>query len=251
MSSDATAVLTRKQPAGKSKGRTKSVVIWSIVGGIFVLGMLSFVLWIVGITHGREFDANSWAFRSFTFVRNPLTGNQFTSIHRSSDFPVPAAISALTKGGPLAPGTRWDLVELYKGPSYCVGEAQVLLDYLSALDQQNNYFWDAWTTSHPKAAPILWSAVRDCVHLRRYDRLPELFEAARTTADPGELKPILTQIMLEIADDEAQLQTELGDESAKKRALLLADAYRNPPPEDAEPEKPDIKAPKAEVEQIP
>lgn len=225
MSSDATAVLKQKQPAGKSKAWTKAAIVWSCMGLLFMLGMMLFVLWIVGITQGREFDAVNWTFRSFTFVRNPLTGSQFSSIRRTSDFPVPANIIALTKGGPLAPSQRWDLVEIYKGPSFCVGEAQILLNYLSALDQQNTYFWEVWTTKYPQAAPVLWSAVRDCVHLPRYDRLPEIFETARTTTDPVELKSKLNEIILDIAQDEAKLQAALGNAEAKLRAEKLADIY--------------------------
>lgn len=228
MSSDATAVLKRKQPAGKSKGRRKAAVIWTCIGLGCALCLTLFLLWMVGITHGREFDAGSFTFRSFTFVRNPFTGGQLTGIHHTADFPVPTSITPHITGGPLAPGSRWDLVELYKGPSYCLGEAQVLLDYLSALDQQNNYFWDHWTTQHPKAAPVLWSAVRDCVHLARYDRLPEIFEAGRATTDPAKLKSMLTKIMLDITADETKLQTELGNDARKKRAQQLAEAYAKP-----------------------
>lgn len=227
MSSDATAVLKQKQPAGKSKSWTKAAIAWSCVVSVLVLGMLLFVLWMVGITQGREFDAGNWTFRKFTFVRNPLTGNQLGGINRDSDFPIPPSITALTTGGPLAPGSRWDLVEMYKGPAYCVGQAQVLLDYLSAFDQQNNYYWQTWTNHHPNAAPVLWSAVRDCVHLPRYDRLPEIFETARTTTDPAKLKAELNRVMLDIANDEAQLQAALGNQEAKNRAETLKNAYKN------------------------
>lgn len=254
MSSDATAVLKRKQPAGKSKGWRKATIVWTSIGLMCAICVTLVVLWMIGITHGREFDAANWTFRSFTFVRNPFTGKQVTGIQRSSDFPVPPTITALVRGGPLAPTTRWDLVELYKGPSHCVGEAQVLLDYLSALDQENNYFWDHWTTAHPKAAPVLWSAVRDCVHLPRYDRLPEIFEAARATTDPAELKSRLTEIMLAIIEDEKKLQTELGNDAAKKRAQSLADAYLKPSEKSGvkpSENQPADEKPKAEIEQIP
>lgn len=241
MSSDATAVPKQKQPAGKSKGWTKAAIIWSGMGLLFASGMMLFVLWIVGITHGREFDVVNWSFRSFTFVRNPLTGKQFSSIKRSSDFTVPANIIPLASGGPLAPSSRWDLVEIYKGPSHSVGEAQILLNYLSALNQQNDYFWDVWTTKNPKAAPILWSAVRDCVHLPRYDRLPEIFEIGRSITEPAQLKSKLNQIMLDIARDEAKLQSELGNTEAKLRAEKLVEVYLNSAGA----------KPQAEVEQIP
>lgn len=241
MSSDATAALKQKQPAGKSNSWTKPAITWATIGLVICLAMLLFVLWIVGITQGREFDAGSWTFRKFNFLRNPLTGNQFSGINRSSDFSIPPNITTLTTGGPIAPGSRWDLVEMYKGPAYCVGQAQILLDYLSAFDQQNNYYWQVWTTEHPQAAPILWAAVRDCVHLPRYDRLAEIFETARSTSDPAKLKAQLNKIMVDIAKDEAELQASLGNTQAQKRAETLLNAYLN--------EK--VETIRAEIEAIP
>ena len=227
MSSDATAAVKQKQPPGKSNTWTKPLIAWSCIGLVICLSMLLFALWIFGITQGREFDAGSWTFRKFSFVRNPLTGNQYSGIQRSVDFSVPPNITALTTGGPIAPGSRWDLVEMYKGTAYCVGQAQILLDYLSAFDQQDNYYWQTWTTDHPQAAPILWAAVRDCVHLPRYDRLPEIFETARTITDPAKLKAKLNEIMVDIAKDEAKLQADLGNKEAEKRAMTLLNAYPN------------------------
>ncbi len=115
---------------------------------------------------------------------------------------------------------------MYKGPAYCSGQAQILLDYLSALDSENNYFWLTWTDKNPKAAPVLWSAVRDCVHLPRYDRLPELFETARSTTEPEKLKLKLKELMLDIAQDEAQLQASLGNAEGKSRAEKLVNEYK-------------------------
>ncbi len=227
MSSDATAVLEQKQPARKKKRWSRALIAWLVFGLICLLIILVIVLWTLGLTAGREFDAGTWSFRRFTFIRNPLTGKQFTGITRNADFSVPANIISHTAGGPLAPGVRWDLVEIYRGPTRYGGEAHILLDYLSALDQRNNYYWDEWTKANPKAAPHLWAAVRDCVHLPRYDRLPEIFEAARATTQPVELQAKLKQIMLDIAQDEADFQTASGNEPAKQRAEKLMQAYQS------------------------
>lgn len=226
MSTDATAVSPQKQRAGTAKRRSRAWIAWLILGLIFLLIILTIVLWSIGFTSGREFDAGSWTFRRFTFIRNPLTGRQFSGINRNLDFPVPANIITHITGGPLAPGTRWDLVEIYKGPSQYRGQARILLDYLSALDQKNNYYWEDWTTRHPKAAPVLWSAVRDCVHLPRYDRLADIFEAARITTEPEELKNKLDEIMLDIARDEAQFQKSRGNQPGQTRADKLIQAYQ-------------------------
>lgn len=226
MSSDATAVSSQKQRADKSKRLSPAIIAWLILGIVFLLIVLTIVLWSLGYTVGREFDASTWTFRRFTFVRNPLTGNQFSGINRNNDFAVAPKILTYISGGPLAPGTRWDLVEIYKGPSRYGGQAHILLDYLSALNQKNNYYWEDWTNEHPKAAPIFWSAVRDCVHLPRYDRLPELFETARTITDPVELKSQLNNRMLDIAQDEIELQTAAGNLEAKERAEKLLKAYQ-------------------------
>ncbi len=251
MSSDATAVAPRKQPSRKANRWTGMALFFVGLGILVLLVVAFFAFWIVGLTHGREFDAGSWTFRNFTFVRNPLTDKQFSSIYRTTDFSVPTSILPLIAGGPLSPGTRWDLVEISKGTFRSSGEAQVLLDYLSALDQQNNYYWENWTSKHPKAAPILWAAVRDCVHLQRYDRLPEIFESARSTTKPDKLSAKLKQIMLDIAGDEAKLQTALGNDQARQRAEKLAAAYRLPPAGSSPAANSPADKPQAEVEQIP
>ena len=225
MSSDARAVPVRKQRDAKSKGRTKALIIWSSVGLVFLLMMVLLVLWVLGTTYGREFDAGAWTFRKYSFLRNPITGRQLTGIEHTSDFTVPTNIKGLVAGGPLAPGTRWDLVEISATAGTARGQAHVLLDYLSAFDRQNNFYWETWTTQHGTAAAILWPAVRDCVHLPRYDRLPELFDAARTTVDPMQLKAKLDQLMLDIAEDEIKFQTAAGNSEAVKRATILKNAY--------------------------
>ncbi len=96
MSSDATALAKGKQPAGKPKNWRNVAIVWSFVGLIFLTIILLFFLWVVGITHGREFDAGTWTFRKFTFIRNPLTGRQLTGITRTSDFSVSTSITSHT-----------------------------------------------------------------------------------------------------------------------------------------------------------
>jgi hypothetical protein len=225
MSSDATALANPKQRSAPSKRASKWLIFWIVIGSLSILLIAFAVVMIAGSTNGREFDVNTFTFRRFSFLSNPITGGQITGIAREGDFAVSGAIVSHIKPGPLTPGTRWDLVEMNKGLSSCRGQAYVLLDYISALDQQGNYYWDKWSTDHPKAAPILWSAVRDCVQLPRYDRLPEIFEAARTEFDPTKLDAALDKIMIAIAVDEAQLQATLGNEPGKQRAELLKAAY--------------------------
>ncbi|MGN6547974.1 MAG: hypothetical protein ACTHK7_23270 [Aureliella sp.] len=176
---------------------------------------------------GTEFDAVNWASRDFEFMRDPITETQLTSIkHSSGGFTLDASIAPLIAGGPARPALpRWDLVTIHRGMSSATGEAHILLEYLQASDYQGQNVWIEWTRSHGKAAPILWAAVRDAVHLERYDRLPEIFDQVRVDDDPKALKAALAKIMLGVAVDEAQTQMKAGDKAAARLAALVGLSY--------------------------
>lgn len=176
---------------------------------------------------GTEFDAINWTSRDFEFMRDPITETQLTSIkHSSGGFTLDTSIAPLITGGPARPALpRWDLITIHRGMSSATGEAHILLEYLQASDYQGQNVWIEWTRSHRKAAPIFWAAVRDAVHLERYDRLPKIFDQVRVDDDPKVLKAELAKIMLALAVDEARARAKAGDQTAARRAALVGLSY--------------------------
>ncbi|MCC6507650.1 MAG: hypothetical protein IT423_00975 [Pirellulaceae bacterium] len=234
MSSDATASGMPGQsvaqpgtqkPAGP--GRALPTV---LIGSAFLLFLLfaGLIAWISGRVTGEEFDALSWSVRSFAYTRNPFTGGQFTGVlnDTTSRFTIDPVILPFVTGGPIAPKTaRWDLIDIQRASQYGIGDAKILLEYLRALDTDQNNYWTVWTQKNPLAAPVLWTAVRDCVHLPRYDRLPDLFEKARVQTNPQRLKADIAKIMVSIASEEARSLAAAGQKSEAARAAQLGLMY--------------------------
>jgi hypothetical protein len=219
--------------AGRSaKGKKQKSFRWAVwLVAFLIFGVVASIVGLVYITagsvNGSEFDAVNWTTRDFRFVRDPFTEAQLTNVkHSGSRFTVDPAIAAHITGGPARPvHPRWDLIQIYRGLSPGTGEAHILLEYLQASDKHGKNYWVEWTNSHPKAAPILWGAVRDAVHLERYDRLPEIFDRVRIHDDPKALKESLAKLMVELAQKEAQQQVKSGDQAAARRAARVGLSY--------------------------
>jgi hypothetical protein len=141
-------------------------------------------------------------------------------------FSLDAQIAPHISGGPIQPSRpRWDLINIHRGARFGEGDARILLRYLQTTDTMGNSYWATWTSQNPKSAPIFWAAVRDAVHLPRYDRLPEIFDAARVHRDPATLKSALDKIMLGLAVDEAKARIAANDTRAARRAATMGLTY--------------------------
>ncbi len=199
-----------------------------VVGAIVGLGILLCVFWLTGSVSGREFNPSTWATRSFTYTRNPFTMDQWSGIeHDAFGLTLDADILKLvTAPGPIPPpSTRWDLWDIRSGSGVGVGEARILWTYLYAPDSRTGTFWTRWTHENPTAAPVLWSAVRDCVHLPRYDQLPAIFEVARTHTDSSELKRAIEPIMVRMSLETGRSSLKAGDKAQATRAGKLGLEY--------------------------
>ncbi len=226
MSSDATVGAPTRQLADKNSGNFWKIAIAVLLLLVGIGFVIVIVLGFVGSVSGREFDALTWSTRSFSYMREPFTGTQLTGVAYTNDQASTSIITSHIGGGVNNPGVaRWDLLAIYRSSRMAVGRAQILVDYLKATDIDRQPYWENWTTNHPQAAPVLWGAVRDCVHLPRYDRLPEIFETARTQTDPSKLKTLLSAIMVRIALEEAKAQLASGDSAAARRALKMGLFY--------------------------
>ena len=214
--------------AGKRRGVRWVAWLLGLTVFLFIACILGVIYWATAYVTGHELNATTWQVRRFTFLRDPFTETQLTLVRHdnSTGFVLDPSVAGYIVGGPIAPaGTRWDLIDITGGARSGEGEAAILLKYLEVRGPTYDEIWGAWTLDHPKAAALLWRAIRDTVHLPRYDRLPELFDAARMHTDVEELKRALDKIMVAIALQEAERQTVAGDLPAARRAAVMGLTY--------------------------
>lgn len=216
-----------QQNAGSNRGL---VIFWSCVTVFIFILAGGLVYWISATITGREFDVVSWQTRDFSYRRDPFTHRQLSNIvHETSRIvAVDATIAMYIVGGPISPTPqRWDLVEISRGNSSVLGDASVLVEYLTATDSSEKEYWVEWTVNNAAAAPSFWAAVRDAIHLPRprYDRLPDMFEAARAETNPAALKATLQSMMSAIALEDTRAHLAAGDTAAAQRTARLGLTY--------------------------
>lgn len=188
--------------------------------------IIGLVYWISSGVRGTELNVALWQTRRFSYLRDPFSHRQLTAIeHDTGGFTLDAAIVPHVQGGPIAPSVRWDLVEISHGAGLQRGDAHILIQYLTAGNTGGKPYWTEWTDKHATAAPILWAAVRDAVHLQRYDSLPDIFETARTETEPGPLKLALDKIMHTVSLNEARARLAANDQAGAQRAAKLGLRY--------------------------
>lgn len=221
---------SQRHDAPAAPGGSRRWVFWltGLMAFLVVALVGTLIYWAAASVSGEEFNVVTWQVRSFEFMRDPLTDTQLTSIRRKikTSFTLDPAIAAHIAGGKIAPRQpRWDLVHIARGTKFGLGDATILLRYLEATDASNDLYWVAWTNEHPKAAPILWGAVRDAVHLARYDRLPDLFDAAREAVEPEPLRAAIDKTMLALAEEEARALLAADDRLQARRVATLGLSY--------------------------
>lgn len=197
-------------------------------GVLLLATILCGVYLAAGVVGGVELDATAWKTRNFQFFVDPFTDTQLTYIYYDSfgEFVVDPLIAPYLVGGVVRPAnSRWDMVSIYRSVRVGQGDARILLGYLQSLNVDREPMWVEWTKKNTKAAPVFWGAVRDAVHLQRYDRLHAIFEAARATSDSAALKVKLDKIMLDLAIDDASRHRQSGDAKAAQWAAKLGLAY--------------------------
>src|SRR4029077_13939956 len=100
---------------------------------------------------------------------------------------------------PTEPKT-WHLLKLirFRG-TYATGDAELLMKYLDAQDEEKNYAWLEWSEQHPKLAKVLWPAVAKAAQDGNYLIVPDLFSDALSTNDPVELQKKVDAILAQSA----------------------------------------------------
>src|SRR6185436_14167811 len=167
---------------------------------LLVVGFLATM--IFGIVTGTEFCPHTFERRGFAFREIPFTGIQISSISRDTDSGIVELY--IIKQGYIVPDQTepktWHLLSLrrFRG-TYAEGDAELLMKYLDAQNDKEEYAWLKWSEDHPKLAKVLWPAVAKAAQNGNYLIVPDLFTFARSTKDPVELQKKLDATLAKVA----------------------------------------------------
>jgi hypothetical protein len=178
----------------------KIVITIAATLALLILGFLATM--IFGIVTGTEFCPHTFERRGFAFREIPFTGIQISSISRDTDSGLVELY--VIKQGYIVPDQTepktWHLLSLrrFRG-TYAEGDAELLMKYLDAQNDKDEYAWLKWSEDHPKLAKVLWPAVAKAAQNGNYLIVPDLFKFARSTKDPVELQKKLDATLAKVA----------------------------------------------------
>jgi hypothetical protein len=186
--------------SGSRRWMGKIVITIAATLALLILGFLATM--IFGIVTGTEFCPHTLERRGFAFREIPFTGIQISSISRDTDSGIVELY--IIKQGYIVPDQTepktWHLLSLrrFRG-TYAEGDAELLMKYLDAQNDKEEYAWLKWSEDHPKLAKVLWPAVAKAAQDGNYLIVPDLFTFARSTKDPVELQKKLDATLAKVA----------------------------------------------------
>ena len=217
-----------KTTSASTTGKRPRNILGTIVGYLLVIFLLFFLMLVFGRVSGTEVSADSLARRNYTFFQIPLVRIQCTPVWRSSGNDRVA--NTILQEGYLLPNVstdRWDVIEVHVGGRMMRGKAEILDRYLSLSEESGQAEdWESWTLANPQHAKVLWPAVHRAVVLEAYEVLPELFQAAESTADPDELKEQIEALASRQLADVAADYAEVGETVRAAKLYEAALEYR-------------------------
>jgi hypothetical protein len=195
MSTSSTAPATAAPRLGvtarSGSGRWVGKVVMAIAATLALLVVAFLATMIFGIVMGTEFCPHTFERRGFAFREIPFTGIQISSIDRRTDTGIVELY--IIKQGYIVPDQTepksWHLLSLrrFRG-TYAEGDAELLMKYLDAQNDKEEYAWLKWSEDHPQLAKVLWPAVAKAAQDGNYLIVPDLFTFARSTKDPVKLQ---------------------------------------------------------------
>ena len=202
MSTSATAAPRGTARAG-SRSWTPTIVI-TIVGTLALLLVGFVATMIFGNVIGTEFCPYTFERRGYAFREIPFLGIQISSIDHDTDTGI-VELHIIKQGYIVPDATKcnsntWHLLSLirFRG-TWATGDAELLMKYLDAQNNKEEFAWLKWSEDHPPLAKILWPAVAQAAQDGNYLIIPDLFSHARSTNDPVELQKKLDQTMAKVA----------------------------------------------------
>jgi len=182
-----------------------------------MLPVLAYVTVFLGHVEGEEIASETFQRRKFVYYQLPVIEFQVSGIMRTpstgdlENFLIDKKIISVAKSTTqLDESTRWDLIRAQRfGAVFSRGEAEILCNYLDALDANKEYVWVKWSKENPKLAKIIWPAVVSVSQRELYVLVPELLELATNATEPDTLKTQLAELQsqqyLRVATTQQQL----------------------------------------------
>jgi hypothetical protein len=100
-----------------------------------------------------------------------------------------------------------------------IGEADILVRYLEAQDNEDYHLWVKWSEQHPKLAKIFWPAVSRLAQEEQYVHIPDLFELAESATDALALQTALNRKVAERLFELGQRLQEAEEHAEAKKYL--------------------------------
>ncbi len=191
----------------------------TLLAVVLLLGVFAYCTIRHGSVRGEEFSPYSFQRRRFHYYEIPLVELQITPVQHmdttgsvedylrnpSNDllaFPPPAAGQ---------PPERWDLVWARRGGGEtAAGDAQILCNYLKALNAEDEKAWLAWSKQHPEAARLLWPIIAKLAEQELYFFVPDLFDIARLEETVATLRRRVHNKLGDLYREMADVQRALG-----------------------------------------
>lgn len=179
-----------------------------------------------GRVTGTEFAPDSFEHREYSYYELPIVRLKITPVWRTtsrSDFE-----QKLVNDGsvvPVNPPARWDLVRAFRrGQIWREGDAQILQEYLAPYGPSSQY-WTQWSDREPKLAAVLWPEVAKAARADLYILVPDLFEIAATSSDPGKLTADLNARLARRYEELAEVEMALEHFGTAERFFATALSY--------------------------
>lgn len=177
------------------------------IAGAAALLLVGFLATMIfGNVLGTEFCPHTFERRGFAFREFPFTGIQISSIDRRIDTGL-VEMHIIAQNYLVPDHTEpktWHLLSLirFRG-TYAEGDAELLMKYLDAQNDKEEYAWLKWSEDHPQLAKVLWPAIAKAAQDGDYLIVPDLFSHARSTTDPVELQKKLDGALAKAANPAA------------------------------------------------
>jgi hypothetical protein len=160
-------------------------------------GLLFLAMYLMQNLHvaGREFSADLFQTRNFSFFRIPGTTWNLTAttLGPASSPNSKSVLNHLQSGTGLGP---WQVIEVGQGTRSEQRGPSILVSYLNQTGPDGFNFWDAWSFRNPRLAAVLWPLVQEAARRELYEIVPELFQMAQENAEPDKLQRHLTIALL-------------------------------------------------------
>lgn len=174
----------------KRKSKTPRIALW-IVGIIIAsLGGL-LLLYNVSYYSGTEFCPDTFAMRTFSYRKVPITGWVISGIRYNDQENFVGETLIADKWIRTTPEKRWDLVSerasFTRSGTNDDCDARFLTDILARYDYDKvttstKSRWLTWSDKHDGCAKVLWPMIAKLARMEMYLAIPDLMEFARYEA---------------------------------------------------------------------